>query len=70
MPMNSQKVMEILFSEVDRVQERCDGYRNELKETIAEIMLRERDNRVRQTNIQQQVNDRCEVTGGWLADHM
>lgn len=70
MPMNSQKVMDILFSEVDRVRERCDGYRDELKETIADVMMRERENRVRQTNIQQQVNDRCEVAGGWLADRL
>ena len=69
MPMNSQKVLSILLDEVDRIEERCDGYRTELKDTIAEIMMRESENQVQQTNIQQKVNDRCEVTGGWLASH-
>ena len=68
MPMNSRKVLEILLEEVDAIEEPCVGYRGQLRDTVAEIMMVERDNIVQKTNIQQKVDDRCEVAGRWLAD--
>lgn len=68
MPMNSGKVLEILLEEVDATDEQCAGYREQLRETVAEIMMVERENIIQRTTIQQKVDDRCEVAGRWLAD--
>ncbi len=69
MPINHQKVIRILSEEVDKVPNRCEGYRDELKETIADIMMLERSNRQQRIyNIQQKIYDQCNATGAWLAD--
>ena len=68
MPMNSQKVLEILLEEVDAVEEPCAGYGDELRNTVAEIMMAEREHIVQRTTIQQKIDDRCEVAGKWLAN--
>lgn len=67
MPINHPKVVEILLEEVDATSERGDGYRSELKEAIAEIMMAERSHREQRQNIQQQVDDLCERAGVWLS---
>ena len=67
MPINEQKVIGILLEEVDEAPERCEGYHDELKDTIAEIVMLERSNRQQRTNIQQKIDDKCNVTGVWLA---
>ena len=67
MPMNEQKVISILLEEVDEAPERCEGYRDELKDTIAEIVTLEHSNRRQRINIQQKVDDKCNATGVWLA---
>ena len=68
MPINEQKVIDILLEEVDEAPERCEGYRDYLKDTIAEIVMLERSNRQQRTNIQQKIDDKCNATGVWLAD--
>ena len=67
MPINEQKVIGILLEEVDEAPERCEGYRDELRDTIAEIVTLERSNRQQRTNIQQKIDDKCNATGVWLA---
>lgn len=67
MPVNQPKVVEILLEEVDATPDRVDGYRSELKDAIAEIMVAERSHREQRQNIQQQVDDLCERAGMWLS---
>ena len=67
MPMNRGKVLEILLEEVDAAEERCAGYHQQLRETVAEIITAERGHIIQRTNIQQKVDDQCEVAGRWLA---
>ena len=67
MPLNDQKIIKIILDEYKSIEERCDGYRDELLETLTEIIEFERQHRVRGTNIQQQINDKCNATGNFLA---
>ena len=67
MPINHPKVVEILLEEVDATSERRDGYRSELKDAIADIMMAEQSHREQRQNIQQQVDDLCERAGAWLS---
>ncbi len=69
MSINHQKLIRIVSEEVDKAPERCEGYRDELRDTIAEIVMLERSNRQQRIyNIQQQIDDKCNATGRLLAD--
>ena len=67
MPANDQKIVEIMFSEIDAVEERCQSYHDELKSAIADIIAAERGHRVARTNIDQQVADKINAVGSFLA---
>ena len=67
MPLNERKIIQIIFDQCSQVPERCKGYRQELIETISEIVLEERRNRVQGTNIQIRVNDKVSASGRFLA---
>ena len=69
MPANDQKIIEIMFSEIDATEVRCEGYHTELKEVIAEIITAERSHRVARSNIDQQIADKINAVGKFLADN-
>jgi len=49
------------------IEERCEGYREEMIEVISEILEHERGHRVSATNIQKKINDKCNAAGRFLA---
>lgn len=67
MPADNQKILSIMMSEIDSIEERCEGYRDELRDTLAEIIGLVRDHKVNRTNIDQRVADKINATGGFLS---
>ena len=67
MPLNEQKIIRIIFNECESIEERYDGYRDDLVILIADIITDERQHRVQGTNIQQKINDKCNAAGDHLA---
>ena len=67
MPANERKVAELIIEEVRSLDERCEGYRAVLTDTISDILSFEREHRVRHMNIQQRVAEKCKATGEYLA---
>lgn len=67
MPLNERKIISTILDECNSVEERCDGYKQELVEVIAYIISAEQQNRVRPTTIQQKISDKCHSTGEFLA---
>ena len=67
MPANDGKVGEIILGEVGRLEPRCEGYADVLTEAIVDILNAERLHRIKGTNIQQQVTDKCNAVGEFLA---
>ena len=67
MPANERKVAEIILQEVQTLEERCEGYGEVLTEAIVDILTAERQHRIKGTNIQQQVAEKCKATGEFLA---
>ncbi len=67
MPPNSRKIISIILEECRQVEERCDGYREEIIDVISEILQYERNHRVSATNIQKKINDKCNATARFLA---
>ena len=69
MPLNERKIISIILKECESIEERCRGYKEELVETITEIITAERQHHVKGTNIQQKINDKCNATGRFLAEN-
>ena len=69
MPLNDLKVLQIILAEVQATEERCDGYRKVLEDTLIDIIGLERLHQIQKTNIQQKISDKCNATGRWLAAH-
>ncbi|MDE0315856.1 MAG: hypothetical protein OXM61_13200 [Candidatus Poribacteria bacterium] len=67
MPLNDRKVISIIIDECDSIEERCDGYKEELCEVIAEIIAAERQHRVQGTQIQKKINEKCNATADFLS---
>lgn len=70
MPLNSKKIVEILLEECKNVDERCDGYGEEIVELVSDIIKEESQHRVQGTNIQQKITDKCKASGRLLATQL
>ena len=67
MPANQRNVVDIILQEVRTMEERCEGYHDMLTDTVVEILAAENQHRVRGTNIQQQIAEKCNAAGSFLA---
>jgi hypothetical protein len=67
MPLN-KKIISIILEQCKEVEERCEGYREELIATVSDILGYERQHRVQATNVQQKITDKCNATGRFLAE--
>ena len=67
MPLNDRKIITIIFNECKSIEERCDGYKEELLEVITEIIAAERQHRVHGTHIQKKITDKCNAAADFLA---
>lgn len=68
MPLNERKIINIILEECKTVEERCNGYQEELVDVITDIITAERQHRVQGTNIQQKINDKCNAAGRLLSE--
>ena len=68
MPIENARIMEIVLEEVETIEDRCLGYKEEIKETLSEIIYAEYQHRQQKTRIQQIVDDKCDVAGRFLVD--
>ena len=67
MPANYGKIVEIIFGEIETLEERCPAYHLELKDVVSDIITAERQNRVARININQKVSDKINAAGQFLA---
>ncbi len=67
MPLNDRRIIQIIMEQCGELEERCDGYTEEIVEVVADILAREREHRVSATSIQKKVTDKCDAAGLFLA---
>jgi len=70
MPLIQKKIVSIISDQCKNLDERCRGYRDEIFNTVADILVFERQHRIRSINIQQKINDKCDATGRFLAENV
>tara|TARA_B100000315_G_C14098698_1_gene372671 strand:- start:30 stop:266 length:237 start_codon:yes stop_codon:yes gene_type:complete len=68
MPLNDKKIISIILKQCANVEERCEGYREEIVDVISDIIEYERQHRVQGTNIQKKINDKCNAAGRYLSE--
>ena len=66
MSFNAEKMANLIHNECDSIEERCDGYKKKVLDTIIEILKAEKEHKVQRTNIQQQVDTACHAAGDFL----
>ena len=69
MPYNPQKMAKIIHNECEAIEEKCEGYKQKLADTIVEILRLEKDNLVIGTYIQQKVDGECESLSEYLVQN-
>ncbi len=66
MPLSDRKVIAIILDECDKLEERCTGYRDAIRETVADILWYERQHRTAAIDIQKKINQKCESAAEFL----
>ena len=67
MPLNEKKIISIILKQCAGMEERCEGYREEIVGVISDILEYERGHRVSATNVQKKISDKCNATARFLA---
>lgn len=66
MPVNRKRLLELLKQQIIDADERCNGYKEELLSTIADILSLEQKHRIQGTTIKQKISDKCSALGVFL----
>ena len=66
MPLNYKRIGSLILEECNKLEERCPGYRDELLQTLTDILEYERQHKQAATNVQKRINDKCMAAGGFL----
>ena len=69
MPASNMKVVQMIMTEANSVEERCTGYRGALIEAVAEIVAAVRENRVKAISVQKRISDQCNAAGHFLSSN-
>ena len=69
MALNQKILISIIMEEAGKLPERCDGYREEVIETLCEIITLERQHRREGTYIKQKITDKCNTLGRFLSEN-
>ena len=66
MAYKDEKIVEVLLDEASRVDNRCEGYSDELTTAIADIIQVERSHVFRRTNVVSEITDIIERVGKFV----
>ena len=63
MPINEQKVVEVIMKNIANIDERYPGYSNDLKKLVAEVVALERRHQSQRFNIKQEKKKKVHELG-------
>ncbi len=66
MAFNDRKIVKILASQCGKTPERCEGYREEVTNLLADILNYEREHAIGRTNVVQKIGDQINTVGMFL----
>ncbi len=66
MAYNDRKILQVLFGELGKVEERCPGYRDELSHLLGDVLNFEREHAISKTNVVKKIADQVNTVGMFL----
>ena len=63
MAYNDKKILQVLLEELNEVPERCDGYREDVANLLADVLNFEREHAISKTNIVKRIADQINTVG-------
>ena len=66
MPINNERVVQIIFENISEIEQRYKGYSEDLKKLVAEVMVLERDHQIQKTNIKQLMSEKIAFSANEL----
>ena len=69
MAVDQRKLISVLRAAVDDIEERYVGYRADLLDTVAQVVMLEREHEQKATQIQKKVGDRIDALGTLIGKH-
>ena len=69
MAVDQRKLITVLRAAVDGVEERYVGYRADLLDYVAQVVMLEREHEQKATQIQKKVGDRIDALGTLIEQH-
>lgn len=69
MPLEKSRVTKLIGENLSEVPDRCEGYRDELLDSLNDIVMEERQHQIQGTPIQNNINDICDNLGKFLTDN-
>ena len=69
MAINDEKILNILNLHVDDLDEKCDGYKDKIRDLVKNIIRLETEHAVSKTNISQKIEDSIIKVGKHLKEN-
>jgi len=69
MPLEKKRIEKLIGENLNEVPDRCKGYRNELLDSLNDVILEERQHQIQDTLIQNNVNEICDNLGKYLTEN-
>ena len=69
MAFNKEKILSILDDQIDQLDERCDGYKDEMRNLVNNVVRVETEHSVSRTNVAQKIEDYIIKTGKFLKEN-
>ena len=66
MAYKDKRIVQVLLEEASKTEQRCEGYREEITEAMAEIIQKERSHLFQRTNIVVEIGDVISSVGKFI----
>ena len=68
MPLQNRKIISIILEQCAELEERCEGYKEEIVAVVTDILELERGHRASATTIQIAINNKCNAAARFLTE--
>ena len=69
MAFNKEKILSILNDQIDHLDERCGGYKEEMRNLVNNVVRLETEHSVSRTNVSQKIEEYIIKTGKFLKEN-
>ena len=63
MAYNDKKIIQVLLGELSGVPQRCEGYHNELRHLLGDVLLFEHEHAISKTSVVKRIGDQVNALG-------